>query len=680
MPSRLNPSAAKPPVAAKKPHTTQIHGETLIDDYFWLRDKKNPAVAAYLQAENKYAQSVMAPLADLKKTLYAEMVGRMKETDVSAPNPRDGWLYYYRTKKGKQFRIYCRKRPNGKEETLLDLNELIKGHKYISLGVFEPSDDGNILMYSLDFTGFREYSLYFKDLTTGRDLVDRVPKVTTAFWAPDNKTFFYATEDKAKRSYRVYRRKLGAKSGTLIKEEPDQLYWLYPYRSSDRKALMLLSVSSETTETSVVPMADPTSKPRLLLKREEGVEDHFDRHDDAWIVRSNRDAKNFKIASAPIDDPSPAKWTILLEHDPAIKREETTIFKNHMVVSEWQDGLPHLRVFDFATGQSTRIPPAEPIYALNAGTNDDYDTDTFRFTYDSFTTPQTHIDYNLKTGAQKIVKQVEVKGFVPSKYVAKRLLATASDGTKVPIGLVHRKDIKPNRKTPTLLYGYGSYGASMDFGFSSNVISLLDRGFVFAVAQIRGGGEMGEQWHDQGKMMQKMNTFTDFVACAEKLFEEKIASPDHLGIQGGSAGGLLIGAVVNLRPNLSRAAVLEVPFVDVINTMLDETLPLTVGEFLEWGNPKIKEQYDYIKQYCPYTNIQARKYADLMVRTSFNDSQVMYWEPAKYVAKMRAMRKDDGIVLLITNMDAGHGGSAGRYDYLKERAEVYAFLIATLAE
>jgi oligopeptidase B len=680
--AELDPQAAKAPVAKKVPHTETVNGDPRADDYYWLREKTNPEVIAYLEAENAYTAAVMKPTENFQEALYREMLGRIKQTDLTVPHRQGDWFYYSRTEQGKQYRIECRKQGSleAKEDVILDLNELAKGEKFLSVGGLRVSDDGNLLAYATDTTGFREYYLHLKDLRTGELLPDQFGKVSTFVWATDNKTLFYTTEDAAKRAYRLYRHVLGGDKDELLYEEKDELYRLGLSRTRDKAFILAVSNSSTTSEVRALPADKPTEALRVLLPREKDHRYFVDHRDGLFYLRTNKDAKNFRLVTAPENDPQPKNWKEMIAHRKDTLLENVDVFKNHLVLHERGNALQHLRVLHLDTGKDHEVTMPEQICSIfgDAG-NQEFDTTVYRFNYQSLVTPPTVFDYGLDSHERKLMKQTEVLGgFDASRYTSERVFATASDGTRIPISLVYKKGGKRDGTSPMLLYGYGSYGASLPINFQAQRLSLLDRGVIFAMAHIRGGKEMGEEWHEQGKMLNKRNTFTDFIAAADYLVAEKWTARDRLAIEGGSAGGLLIGATLNLRPDVCKAAVLQVPFVDVINTMLDTSLPLTVGEFLEWGNPRIKEQYDYMKTYCPYTNIAAKDYPAMLVRTSLNDSQVMYWEPAKYVAKMRATRTDKNVLLLKVNMAAGHGGSSGRYDALKENAFAYAFVLNQL--
>jgi oligopeptidase B len=681
-PANMNP-APVPPAAKKNPKRTTIHNETLVDDYFWLREKTNPEVVSYLESENAYTVAVMKPTEELQTKLYNEILSRIKETDTFVPYRNGQYFYNSRTEKGKQYPIYVRQHGNlsAKEEIVLDQNELAKGQKFNSIGTFSPSDDGKLLAYSMDTTGFREYILYIKDMRTGELLPDKIGKVTSAFWANDNKTLLYTTEDHAKRSYRLYRHTLGQEKekDALVYEEKDELFRVSASRTRSKAFILIGSSSFTSSEYRYIPADRPEEAPKVLWAREANHEYYPTHHGDYFYIRTNDKGRTFRLVSAPVSSPQKENWKEVLPYRKNVMLESINFFKEHMVVNERENGLPKMRITDLKSGETHYLEFPEPVYTAFTGVNVEFDTSVFRFNYQSLVTPNSVFDYDMRTRKRTLLKQTEVLGgYDSSKYQSERIYAVAKDGTRVPISLLYRKDLKKDGKRPMLLTGYGSYGAPSNPTFSSNRLSLVDRGLIYAIAHIRGGGDLGKEWHDQGKMMNKKNTFTDFIAVAEHLIAEKYTSSDRLAITGGSAGGLLMGAVVNMRPDLFKAVVSNVPFVDVINSMLDESLPLTVGEFQEWGNPKEKAAYDYIKSYSPYDNLAARKYPAMLINTSLNDSQVMYWEPAKYVARLRTLKTDSNVLLLKTNMGAGHGGSSGRYDALKEIAFDYAFILTQL--
>jgi oligopeptidase B len=672
-------SAPKPPLARKVPHVTRIHGETRVDDYFWLREKKKPEVLAHLQAENAYTKAMTGHLEPLQEKLYREALSRIQQTDQDVPVRERGYWYYSRTEKGKQYPLQCRKKGSldAPEEVMLDGNALARGHKFFALGATQVSDDGGRLAYSTDTHAFREFFLSVKDLQTGKLLEDRRRKATSFAWAADNKTLFYVAEDHAKRPYRLYRHVAGSDTDELVYEEPDELFRLVVYRSHDRQYLFAVSRSSTTTEVRYAKAAEPAGEFRVVLPRQDGHEHMVDHRDGEFWIRTNKGAKNYRLVRAPVA--KPAVWTEVVPHRPAVTLTNVQLFRDFAVLSERENGLPHLAVRELATGKTHRIRLPEPVYTVASLGNPEFDSGTFRFRYTSLVTPGSVYEYDRKTHQRKLLKQDKVLGgYDASKYVSERIFATAGDGTKVPISLVYKKGTPRDGTAPLWLHGYGSYGSTIPVAFNSQNLLLLDRGVTLAWAHVRGGSDLGKTWHDDGKMMKKKNTFTDFVACADHLVEQKYTSHGRLAIEGGSAGGLLIGAVLNLRPDLCRVAVLSVPFVDVVNTMLDKDLPLTVQEYLEWGNPNVKAEYEYLKSYCPYSNLRAADYPAILVTTSFNDSQVMYWEPAKYVAKLRTLKTNRTPLLLKCNMAGGHGGSSGRYNAIKERMFKVAFVLEQL--
>ena len=670
----------KPPVAKKNARTETLFGAERRDDYYWLRERKSPEVRAYLDAENAYTDAFMKETAPLQEKLYGEMLGRIQETDLSVPYRMGDYLYYSRTEEGKQYPIYCRKHGSvdAPEEITLDLNELAKGERFMARGDYEVSDDGRLLAYTLDNTGFREYTLHVKDLRTGRVFSESIPRVSSLAWAADNKTLFYVVDDDAKRPYRVFRHRLGAPSSAdaLVYEEKDAMFTLGVERTRSRALVLLESSSHTASEWRYLPAGEPDAAFRLVAAREKEHQYDVDHRGDTFYIRTNSGCRNFRVVTAPVASTGRSSWKELFPCRDAVMVSGVRVFAAHAVLLEREEGLPRIRITDLASGASHRVDFPETAYALLPETNAEFAADKFRFNYQSLTTPPTVYHYDMAAKRLLILKRTEVLGgYDAARYRTERITATASDGTRVPISLVYRKGLVKNGSNPTLLMGYGSYGSPTFPTFNSNRVSLLDRGFVYAIAHIRGGGEMGKAWHEQGRMLAKKNTFTDFIAAAETLISQKYTSREKLAIEGGSAGGLLMGAVVNLRPDLFHAVIARVPFVDVIGTMLDESLPLTVGEFEEWGNPRIKEQYDYMVSYSPYDNLAAKDYPAMLVKTSLDDSQVMYWEPAKYVAKLRTLKTDRNPLLFRINMAGGHGGSSGRYDKLRETAFDYAFLL-----
>jgi len=704
--SRLTPdsersSAPRPPTARRQPVEHVIHGDRRVDDYVWLRDKHNPEVIAHLNAENAYTDAILRDTAPFQEKLYQEMLGRILQTDLSVPYRLRGYLYFTRTEEGKQYLMHLRRRDteNAPEELLLDLNALAAGHSFLSLGAFAVSDDNSLLAYSLDTTGFRQYTLQIKNLTTGETLPVRIERVTSAAWAADNRTLFYTVEDETtKRSYRLYRHVLGATElDTLLYEERDERFRLDVERTRSGAFLLLTIASHTTSEVRFLAAAQPNADFRLIAPREDNHEyyaDHHpglsgDRSGGVFYIRTNSGGRTFRLMTAAVGDPRSDGWREFIPNRPEVMLASAQAFASHLVLYEREGGLPYLRILPLgevardAAGDplasSQRIAFSEPVYNASLGANPEFVTGHVRFQYESFITPRSVFDFDLRTGQQILRKQQPVLGgYDPSQYASERLLARAPDSTTIPLSVVYRRDTPRDGSAPLLLYGYGSYGISVPVNFSSNRVSLLDRGVIYAIAHVRGGGELGKPWHDAGRMHKKGNTFTDFIAAAERLIALRYTSPRQLIIEGGSAGGLLMGAVANLRPDLFRIVISHVPFVDVLNTMLDASLPLTVGEYEEWGNPQIAADYLYMKSYCPYTNLERKAYPTMLVKTSLNDSQVMYWEPAKYVAKLRTLKTDSNPLLLKINMGAGHGGASGRYDYLREIALDYAFLLTQL--
>jgi oligopeptidase B len=675
----LDGQAGTPPVADKQPKTITVHGDSRTDDYFWLRDKTNPKVIDYLKAEDGYAEAVMKPTAPFQDVLFKEMVSHIKETDDTAPYRRGDYFYYSRTIAGQQYSVHCRKRGvlTAPEEIVLDLNEMAKGQKFMALGSYEVSDDGHLLAYSIDNTGYRQYTLQVKDLRTGALLPDRIERVDNVAWATDNKTIFYVTEDAVtKRNDKFFRHVVGTATSDLIYDEKDELFDIGVARTRDRAMILLQIAAKTSTEVRYLPADHPSAPLKIVLPRESDHEYDVDHRGNLFYIRTNKDAKNFRVVTAPVSDPSPANWKEVVAHRPAVKIESVDPFRRFLVLSEWENGLQQLEVMELESGQRHRVAFPEPVYSTSLGPNFEFATKTVRYNYQSMVTPPSVFDYDMATRAAVLVKQNEVPGgFDRANYASERVFATAADGTKIPISLVSRRNLPRDGTAPMLLYAYGSYGLSTPPAFSSNRLTLLDRGVVYAIAHIRGGGELGEPWRDAGRMMNKINTFTDFIAAAEYLVAAKYTSSQKLVIQGGSAGGLLMGAVVNMRPDLFKGVMAQVPFVDVLNTMLDATLPLTTSEYIEWGNPNEKAAYDYMAKYSPYDNVRAQAYPAMLVKVSVNDSQVPYWEGAKFVAKLRALKTDSHPLLLKVNFGAGHGGASGRYDALHETAFNWAFAL-----
>jgi oligopeptidase B len=676
----------KPPTAKKVTKTTQIHGYTVTDDYAWMADKTktDKDVLAYLKAETNYADAMMKPTAGFQEALYKEMLARVKETDENVPYRKGDYFYYTRTEQGKQYPIFCRKKGELKatEDVTLDMNKMAEGQQFFSVGSYNVSEDGNLLAFSTDTTGFRQYNLFVKDLRTGQISDKIAERVTSVAWANDNKTLFYGQEDDVtKRSNKIFRHALGGGKHDLLFEEKDELYNTGVGKTRSKGYIVVSSTSSTTSEMRYLPADKPDGELKLFLPRKEDHEYYIDHLGDNFYIRTNDQGKNFRLVTAPVGDPSPKNWKEIIPHRKDVMLEDVDCYAGHYIAVERENGLPKFHVTDLKSGKSHEIEFQDPVYVAYPGANAEFNTTVFRYNYESFITPGSVYDYDVVTRKRELRKQQPVLGgYNQGLYKSERVYATASDGVKVPISIVYKKDPKHDgqrpQNSPMLLEGYGSYGISNDVDFSSNRLSLLDRGVIFGIAHIRGGGELGKEWHDQGKMMVKRNTFTDFVTAAEYLVNEKYTSKDRLIITGGSAGGLLMGAVTNMRPDLFKAVVTYVPFVDVMNTMLDASLPLTVGEYLEWGNPNEKPAYDYMRSYSPYDNVEKKAYPTMLVRTSLNDSQVMYWEPAKYVARLREMKTDNNLLLFKIKLEpGGHGGASGRYDRLRDMAFDYAFIL-----
>jgi oligopeptidase B len=667
-------------VARRIAKSDVIHGDRREDDYFWLREQSNPEVLRYLEAENAYTDAVMKPTQELQQAFYQEMLSHIQETDASAPYPEGGHLYYTRTEQGKQYPTHCRRRalPEAPEEVTLDVNALAAGETYMSIGLYAVSDDGRLLAYSTDNTGFRQFTLAIKDLTTGELLPDRASRVATAAWAADKRTLFYTVEDEAKRSHRLYRHTLGESGDALVYEEPDERFDVGVSRTRSGAYLLMTLSSHTTSEVRFLPADRLQDEWRLIAPRRDEHEYGVDHAGDLFYIRTNDRGRNFRLVTAPLREPGESSWRELVPHRPETMIEELLVFARHAVLFEREVALPQVRVLDLASGGQHRVSFPEPAYTVLPAQNRVFATRLLRFVCESLVTPATVFDYDMAARERRIVKETPVPRYDRAGYQSERLFATAADGTRVPISLVHHKGLARDGRSPLLLYSYGAYGYPMDAHFAVSRLPLLDRGFVFAIAHVRGGGDLGKAWHDQGRMLLKKNTFSDLIAVADHLVAEGVTAHDRLALQGASAGGLTLAAAINLRPDLARAAVLGVPFVDVVNTMLDETLPLTISEFEEWGNPKNKDEYEAIKAYCPYTNLKAGHYPALLVMTSLNDSQVMYWEPAKYVARLRTLKRDRLPLLLKTNLAAGHSGASGRYDRLREIAFEQAFLLSVL--
>jgi oligopeptidase B len=683
-PASVAAAALEPPIARVVPKVDTLHGDIRVDDYFWLRDdeRKDPEVIAYLEAENAYTKAVMQPTEALQEQLYREMLGRIQQTDLSVPERIGEYYYYSRTIEGQQYPILARRKGSleAPEEVMLDQNEMAQGTRYFRLGLTRVSPDARLLAFTVDTTGAERFTLMVKDLATGEILPDRIGPVSYSLqWAADNRTLFYTVGDAANRPYKVLRHTLGSTAPAVeIAHEPDELFRLGVSKTKDGKYLLIGSGSFDADEYRYLSADQPNGEWKLIRPRQQGVEYSVEHHDGRFVITTNADgARDFKVVTAPAT--APARWTDLVPASDSVLVQGVDIFRDHLVLYERAGGNRRIRVREWRGGESYVLDFPEEVYTVYGGANPEYDSRLLRFTYTSLVTPASVYDFDLKTRERELKKQTEVLGgYDATQYGTERTWARASDGTMVPVSLVYRKPFAKDGTRPLLLYAYGSYGSSTDPTFSSANLSLLDRGVVYAIAHIRGGQEMGRRWYDEGKLLNKRNTFTDFVAAAEHLVGEGYTSRERLAIRGGSAGGLLMGAVVNLRPDLFRAVVADVPFVDVVNTMLDASIPLTTGEWIQWGNPNEKLYYDYMKSYSPYDNVERKAYPAMLVTTGLNDPRVAYWEPAKWVAKLRAHKTDTNPLLLYTHMGAGHGGSSGRYDALREAALRYAFLLQQL--
>ncbi len=674
----------EPPVAKIEPKITEMHGIKLTDNYSWLRGKEKPEVISYLEAENAFTKATMKDTEKLQKDLFEEMKARIKETDLSVPQKIDNYTYYSRTEEGKQYRIHCRKAltKDAKEEIIFDENKYAEGKPYFSLGALKISSNHNLIAYSIDYTGAEKFTLKIMDLTTGKTFDEEIASTTYSLqWANDNKTLFYTLMDETGRSNRIYRHILGTPSSkdVLVYEEKDGQFWTGIGKTKNKKFLIISSSSSTSSEVMILDANTPEGEFKVFLPREKNVEYGLVQHENDFYILTNENAVNFKVMKTSVDKPEKKDWIEFIPHKPETLIVDLESFKDYLVIYERNEGLQTIRYYDFKQKKFRNIDFDEPAYSVSAGSNPEYETKLLRYHYTSLTTPESVFDFDLETAQAKLLKRYEVLGdFDSLNYQSERIFAIASDGTKIPISIVYRKDKQKKEGNPLYLTAYGSYGSSYDPYFSSIRLSLLDRGFIYAIAHIRGGQEMGRPWYDNGKLLNKMNTFTDFISCAEHLIKEGFTTTPQLAINGGSAGGLLMGAVTNMRPDLFGVVIADVPFVDVMNTMLDPSLPLVREEYEEWGNPNKKEYFEYMLSYSPYDNVKAADYPQMLVTAGLNDPRVSYWEPAKLVAKLRAMKTDNNILLLKTNMDAGHAGASGRYDYIKEIAFEYAFILKYL--
>ncbi|MEM7594620.1 MAG: S9 family peptidase [Cyanobacteria bacterium P01_A01_bin.83] len=672
------------PIADQHPHELVTHGDTRIDNYYWLR-QQDSSVIDYLEAENSYTEAQMQHTKELQQSLYDEMLSRIKETDLSVPYRIKDYYYYSRTEEGQAYPIFCRKYQSldAAEEILLDQNKLAADYEFFSLGVLSVSPNQQILAYSVDTTGAEQYTLHFLDLTTRKLYPQTIPNTYYSFaWGNDSQTAFYTKIDAANRPYQLWRHNLDSSPSddVLVYQEDNESYFLGVGKTRSRAYILLSLSSMVTSEVRYLDADRPQGEFKLFQPRRPGIEYGIEHHSDRFYIVTNEDAINFKLMSTKVDATDKANWSTLIPHRLEVMLEGIDAFAEHLVIYERQGGLPTARIQTLATGEIKDLSFPEAAYSFSGGNNPEFNTTKFRFSYSSMVTPSSVFDYDLVTQSRELKKETEVLGgYDPSLYASERLMAIAKDGTEVPISLVYKKGIKQDGSNPLWLTGYGSYGFAYPVTFSSIRLSLLDRGYVVAIAHIRGGEEMGRKWYEDGKFLNKKNTFTDFIACAEHLIAQKWTSCDRLVISGGSAGGLLMGAVVNLRPDLFKAVVANVPFVDVLTTILDASLPLTVQEWEEWGNPNEPEYYDYIKSYSPYDNVEAKDYPAMLITAGLNDPRVKYWEPAKWTAKLRKLKTDDNLLLLKTNMSAGHGGASGRYEYLKEIAFEYAFVLDQLS-
>ena len=673
-----------PPVAEKHPQVLVVHGDERIDDYFWMRDSNDPNVIAYLEAENAYTDAMMQHTQGLQTTLYSEMLARIKETDLSVPYRKDDYYYYSRTEEGKDYPIYCRKKGSldASEEILLDQNELAKGYDYFSLGTFQVSPNHQLLAYSVDASGAEKHTLFFLDLNTFELYPETLTETYYSFaWGNDNRTVFYTKVDSTNRPFQLWRHTLGSspEDDVLIYQEPDEAYFLSVGKTRSQAYILMSLGSKVTSEVHYLDAHNPTNSFQVIHPRQQGMEYSIEHHSDRFYIVTNDEAINFKLVKTPVAKPSKDNWQTVIPHREDVLLSSVSAFADYLVISERKGGLPMIRVQKPSTGEEQDIRFPEPTYSISPGNNPEFNTTTLRFNYTSLITPFSVFDYDMETKQRELKKETEVLGgYDRTQYESEWIMATASDGTEIPLSIVYKKGLQKDGTNPLFLTAYGSYGVSYPASFSSTRLSLLNRGVIVAIAHIRGGGEMGRKWYEDGKFLHKKNTFTDFIACAEHLIAQKWTSSDRLAISGGSAGGLLMGAVINSRPELFKVVLAAVPFVDVVTTILDTSLPLSALEWEEWGNPNDKTYYDYMKSYSPYDNVKPQDYPNILITAGLNDSRVKYWEPAKWTAKLRELKTDNNILLLKTNMGAGHGGASGRYESLKETAFEYAFVLDCL--
>lgn len=673
----------KQPKAKKNPKILKKHNHERIDNYYWLNEKENPEVIAYLNAENAYIKSKLEPTEALQKEIFEEITAKIVKDDSSVPYEMNGYWYYVRYEEGKDYPIYCRKKESleADEIILLDVNLLAKGHAYYAVAGLSISPDNKMLCYGVDNVSRRIYTLYFKNLETGETLKETIENTTGgASWANDNKTLFFTQiEGETLRAYKIFRYALGSNDAVEIYHEKDDTFSVDVAKSKSKQYLMIESHSTLSTETQILSADEPLGAFKVFAKREKDLEYTVEHKDDAFVIETNYEAKNFRLMTCGLEETAKEDWRELVAHREDVLLEGFELFNDYLVLEEKKNGLTEIRIIESQTGDSYYLDFGEEVYDAYISMNLNFDTDVLCYGYNSLTTPDSTIAFNMKTKEKKILKETEVLGdFNKKDYESKRLWARAKDGKKIPLSIVYKKGLKRDGSNPLLQYAYGSYGYAMDASFSISRLSLLERGFVFAIAHVRGGEELGRAWYEEGKLLTKMNTFTDFIACSEYLIEEGYTSKEKLFAQGGSAGGMLMGGIANMRPELYRGIVAQVPFVDVVSTMLDDTIPLTTGEYDEWGNPNDKVYYDYMLSYSPYDNVEKKAYPNMLVTTGLHDSQVQYFEPTKWVAKLREYKTDENLLLLHINMDTGHGGASGRFEAFKEVAMVYGFLLGLI--
>jgi oligopeptidase B len=674
--------AAAPPDAKKVPKVDTLHGEVITDNYFWLREKENPEVIAYIEAENAYVEEVTSHSEKFQEDLYEEILGRIKETDMQVPYKLNDYFYYSRTEEGKDYQIYCRKKGSldAEEEIYLDQNVLAEGREYLGLGALEVSPDQKLLAYSIDTTGGEKYALFVKNIATGELFGDIIMDVSSVEWANDNQTIFYTVREKvSNRPYKLFRHKLGTSQtdDILVYHEEDDMFWMGLGKTKSKKFLIMQMGSHSTTETHILDANTPAGKFKLVAPRRDGIEYDMSHRGDEFFILTNDNAQNFKMMKAPASDPSLKNWKEFIGHRENVTLEGMDLFSTHLVIYERENGLNNLNLYNLETGETHYVDFPEPVYSVSGSANPEFNSQLLRFTYRSLVTPRSVYDYNMDTRDRELKKQQEViGGYDASLYQSERVFIDGHDGAKIPVSIVYKKDMfKRDGSNPMYMYVYGAYGHSMDPYFSSVRLSILNRGFVFCLAHVRGGSVMGRKWYDDGKLLKKMNTFKDVISCSEYMIKEKYTSSDNLVLSGGSAGGTTVGAAMNMRPDLFGIVVAAVPFVDVVNTLLDPDIPLTVIEWDELGNPHEKMYYDYLKAYSPYENVEAKDYPTILITTSLNDPRVAYWEPAKWTARLRDLKTDDNLLLLKTNMGAGHGGASGRYEAIKDLAFEYVFIL-----